>query len=287
MALGPDDPGVPYIEGVHPSVASHQDAPALDRERGRTDDRSTLRLRLAEGPTAYLEGALENAELGVEELAILVRSRAATAAILTRVGRNRSWTRAREIKVALLGNPQVPHVLARQFLPHLYWRDLAELAVNLRVAPVLRRDAEKLLKTRLPELSVGERVALARRGSRGLIELLCDEAENLVLRAVAGNARATEADLARILARSDVPAEFLRWVADRSSWSQRRVVRLAVVRHPRTPPSSALRLIPALSRRDVEDLRRDVTAPRLVRVAAERRLAAAGLDAVVPRPHFG
>jgi hypothetical protein len=46
-------------------------------------------------------------------------------------------------------------------------------------------------------------------------------------------------------------------------------------------------LIPALSRRDVEDLRRDVSAPRLVRVAAERRLAAAGVDAVVPRPHFG
>jgi hypothetical protein len=278
---------VPYIEGVQPSVASPQNAPPLERERGRTDDRSTLRLRLADAPSAYLEGALDNTELGLEELAILLRSRAATASMLARVGRNRTWTRAREIKLALLANPQVPHVLARQFLPHLYWRDLAELAVNLRVAPVLRRDAEKLLKTRLPELSVGERVALARRGSRGLIELLCDETENLVLRAIAGNARATETDVARILARSDVPTDFLRWVADQSSWSQRRFVRLALVRHARTPPSSALRLIPALSRRDVEDLRRDVSAPRLVRVAAERRLAAAGVDAVAPRPRFG
>jgi hypothetical protein len=30
-----------------------------------------------------------------------------------------------------------------------------------------------------------------------------------------------------------------------------------------------------------------VSAPRLVRVAAERRLAAAGVDAVAPRPRFG
>ena len=279
--------GLPYIEGVRPTVPFPTEPPPLDRERGRQDDRATLRLRLAEAGSDYLEGALENPELGSEELAILLRSRAATARILTRVGRNRSWMRPREIKLALLGNPQVPHVLARQLLPHLYWRDLAELAANLRVAPVLRRDAEKLLKTRLPELSVGERVALARRGSRGLIELLSADADGLVLRAVAGNARATEADLARIVTRSDLPSSFLRWLADQSSWSHRRTVRLALVRHARTPASSALRLISTLSRRDIEDLRRDVTAPRLVRVAAERRLAGSGVDAVVARPHFG
>jgi hypothetical protein len=278
---------LPYIEGVHPAAVSPPSAPTLDRERGLNDQRSRLRLHLVDAPIAYLEGALENADLGLEELALLLRNRATTAEILTRVARNRSWIRPREIKLALLGNPRVPHVLARQLLPHLYWRDLAELAANLRVAPVLRRDAEKLVKTRLPELSVGERVALARRGSRGLIELLCYEAEGSVLRAVAGNARATEADLARILTRSDVPADFLRWLADQSSWGQRRVVRLALVRHPRTPPSSALRLIPTLSRRDIEDLRSDIAVPRLVRVAAERRLAAAGLDSGVSRPHFG
>jgi hypothetical protein len=278
---------VPYIEGVRPSATFSTDPSPLDRERGRQDDRATLRVRLAEAGSEYLEGALENPDLGLEELAILLRSRAATARILTRVGRNRSWTRPREIKLALLANPQVPQVLARQFLPHLYWRDLAELAANLRVAPVLRREAEKLLKTRLPELSVGERVALARRGSRGLIELLSADEDGLVLRALAGNARATEADVARIVTRSDLPSSFLRWLADQSSWSHRRPIRLALVRHPRTPASSALRLIPALSRRDIEDLRRDVMTPRLVRVAAERRLSAAGGDAVAARSHFG
>jgi len=278
---------LPYIEGVHSPIASPQDAPPLARERGRSDERSQLRLHLADASSAYLEGALENAGLGVEELVLVLRSQAATAAILARVGRNRSWMRPREIKLALVGNPKVPHVLARRFLPHLYWRDLAELAVNLRVAPVLRREAERLLKTRVPELSVGERVALARRGSRGLIELLGGEPDALVLRALAGNARATEADIARVLARSDVPADFLRWLADQSSWSQRRTVRLALIRHPRTPPSSALRMIQTLSCGDQEDLRRDATVPRLVRVAAERRLAGGDTGTVASRPQFG
>ncbi len=246
-----------------------------------------LRLRLADAPSDYLEGALENPDLGPAELAILLRNRAATAEIVTRVGRNRSWMRPREIKLALVGNPRAPQVLARRLLPHLYWRDLAELASNPRVSPVLRREAEKLLGTRLPELSLGEKVALARRGSRGIVAMLREETDPLVLRALAENARATEADLARVLARADAPSGFLAWLADQSSWSSRRVVRLALVRHPRTPPSSALRLIRALSRRDLNDLRHDVAAPRLVRVAAERRLASDGSDAAGSSPHFG
>ncbi len=247
---------MPYIEGVDPHPAA-----------------------------AGLPPSLDNADLGPDELVILLRNRETTAAIVTRIGRNRAWMRWREMKFAFVSNPRAPQVLARQFLPHLGWRDLAELSVNARVSPVLRREAEKLLGTRLPELAVGEKVALARRGSRGVLEMLRDDTDASVLRAVAGNPRATESDFARILTRSDVPATFLAWLADQSSWSQRRAVRLALIRHPRTPPPSALHLIPVLSRRDIDELRRDFAAPRLVRVAAERHLAGAGFGG--SRARFG
>ncbi len=238
---------MPYIDGVDP----HPAAPGLPP-------------------------SLDTADPGRDELLSLLRSRETTAATVTRIGRNRVWMRSREMKLAFASNPLAPQVLARRFLPHLGWRDLAELSVNTRVSPVLRREAEKLLKTRLPELAVGEKVALARRGSRGIVELLREDTDALVLRAVAGNSRAIESDFARILTRSDVPATFLGWLADQSSWGQRRAVRLALVRHPRTPPPSALHLIPAMSRRDIDELRRDFAAPRLVRVAAERHIAGAG-----------
>ena len=231
--------------------------------------------------------SLDGADPGPEELVILLRSRATSPAVVARIGRNRAWMRSREVKLAFVSNPRAPQVLARQFLPHLGWRDLAELPVNLRVSPVLRREAEKLLQTRLPELSLGEKVALARRGSRGILAVLCEEAETVVLRAVAGNPRATEADCARILTRPDLPADFLGWLATTSSWGQRRAVRMALIRHPRTPPSAALRLAQELSRRDMEDLRRDIAAPRLVRVAAERHLAACGATFRGSRPRFG
>jgi hypothetical protein len=103
--------------------------------------------------------------------------------------------------------------------------------------------------------------------------MLCAEPEPQVLRALAGNPRATEADVARILARTDLRPEFLGWLATQSSWGQRRAVRLALVRHPATPHAAALRSIRALSPGDLNDLQHDPIAPRLARVAAQRLLA--------------
>jgi hypothetical protein len=258
---------VPYIEGV-PETS--------ERARGREDPKETLRVRLTDAPGDYLDGALDNPSLGPDELVVLLRSREVGSETIARVGRNRSWLRHREVKLALVNSPRAPQVLARRLLPHLTWRDLADVAANLRLSPILRREAERLLTTRLPELAVGEKMALARRGGRGIVEMLREETDGLVLQAVAGNPRATEADVSRMVSRADAPAAFLAWVADRSSWGARRSVRLALVRHPRTPAAVSLRLTRLLSRRDAEELRHDFAAPRLVRVAAERLLADAG-----------
>jgi hypothetical protein len=278
---------LPYIDNVHTPGTPQSEPPPLDRECGRNADRSDLKLHLADAPNDYLDGALDNPELGPEELAILLRNRAGTSELVARVVRNREWMRQRSIQYAVVCHPRAPNVLARRYLPHLAWRELADVSANLRLSPVLRREAERLLKTRIPELSVGEKIALARRGGRGLVELLRDETDPMVLRALAGNARATEADLIRVLARADAPAGFLAWLSDQSSWGGRRGVRLKLVRHPNTPPASALRSIRGLSRRDLDELRRDVAAPRLVRVAAERLVCRPEAGSAGFEPRFG
>jgi hypothetical protein len=151
----------------------------------------------------------------------------------------------------------------------------------------VRRGAEKVLRTRLPELSSGERTALARRPSGGIVEMLRDDVEPAVLRALAGNPRATESDIARILARRDVPPEFLDWLSARSSWGQRREVLLALVRHPRTPRAAALRLTQRLSPGDLDRLLRDDSVPRLIRVALERRALASATDSTAGGRRIG
>lgn len=252
------------------------------RDHARTDPRERLRARLPEAPPDYLAGALDNEAFGVEEALLLLGNRGATREVVARVGRNRALTQSRDVKWALATHRATPYAIARSLLPHLFWRELASMSSDLRVSPVLRRDADRILATRLPELTLGERVSLARTASRGVLELLRGQADAPVLQALAGNPRLKESDLLRLLARSDAPAEWLRWLADQSSWSQRRGVRLALVRHPHTPPPCALRLTQALPSADLDALARDPSVARLVRVACDRRRASSAARADAP-----
>jgi hypothetical protein len=203
---------------------------------------------------------------------LLLRNRAAPAPLLARIGRDREWTRRQDVKRALVRHPNTPLVLARILAIHLHRKDLAEIAEDLRVPPPVRRHAEEILRIRIEEMTLGERISLARRPSRALISALRDSAEGGVLRALLGNSRLVEADAVRIASGSATPGDALRALAEHPAWGIRRSVRMALLLNPRTPVSSALGLIRGTSRQDLTRLAEDAGAPRIVRVGAERRL---------------
>jgi hypothetical protein len=205
-------------------------------------------------------------------MVLLLRNRQATPRLLLKIGRNPGWTRSYEIKKLLVRHPRLPLVLARGLLPHLFWKELAELSSDPRVHPAVRRQAEQLLAIRLEELSLGERVSLARRASRGLIGPLIETGEGPVLRGLLGNNRLVEMEAVRMASCPCKSPDLFRYLAGHPKWSVRRSVRLALLRNPRTPVPVALRLVGELPRRDLRELVRDVKVPKIVRVGADRRL---------------
>jgi hypothetical protein len=246
----------------------------LDAARGRGDARPELLLRLATAPAQYLEGACSNPALDEEGVALLARNPHATQSQLLRIGRTVRWTRAYEVKRALVRHPRSPVPLTRRFLPHLVWLDLAETAADSRLSPVVRRHAEEALKTRLFEMAEGEVVALARRASAGLAAELAGSRSSRVLAALLGNPRLRERDVVRIATGDEAPAETLRGLAHHPEWGARRAVRVALLRNPRTPVAEALRLVAGLAASDLERMVRDDAVPRIVQIGAGRRLAA-------------
>lgn len=250
-----------------------EDRVVLDAAGGRAAAVGQLREHLASAPPAFLEGALDNPGLGQTELLFLLRNRQATPQILLDIGRDSRWTRSHEVKKQLVRHPRVPLVVARALLPHLFWRELAEVSADARVHPVVRRQAEQLIRIRLEELSLGERISLARQASRGLIGPLIDTREGPVLRGLLGNSRLVETEAVRMAACPCDSPDLFRHLAGHPKWSLRRSVRLALLRNPRTPVAVALRLIGKLPPRDLRELLKDVKVPRIVRVGADRRLS--------------
>lgn len=239
---------------------------------GRSATLGQLRRYLLTAPEPFLDGAIDNPHLGDEEMPLLLRNRRASPALLTRIGRDRRWTRNSEVRRLLVQHPQVPMALARTLLSNLFWKDLLEVSVNLRVHPVIRRQTERMLQVRVEELTLGERIALARRAPRAVIASLIHSDESRLLLSVLGNPTLIEHDAVTISKASKTGGDVLSHLAAHPRWGVRRAVRQALIRNPRTPVPVALRLVGGLPRRDLQELIRDAGVPKIVRVGAERRL---------------
>ncbi len=243
-----------------------------DAERGRTASAAGLRDRLPVASAAFLEGALANPALGEDEIILLLRNRRADPIVLTRIARSPRWFRVYEVKKGLARHPRVPLGLARGLLAHLYWRDLSEVTEDARVHPAVRHQAEEVLRIRLQEMTLGERIALARKASRGIVMALRDSDDPKVLAALLGNPRLIEPDVLTIAGNALARREVLRELAEHPSWGIRRAVRLTLLRNPRTPVQVALRLLRSLPREDLEGLKRDPSTPKIVRLVAGRQM---------------
>jgi len=243
---------------------------------GRTAGRGELRQRLMTAPPPFLLAALDNPNLGEQEILLLLRNPQAPPALLTRVGRDRRWTRFHEVVRLVTHHRRTPLPLAAALLPRLFWSELVEVAGAVQVRPVLRRRAEQMLRARVDELTLGERVALARRASRGLVATLAASPEPRVLVGLLENPRIVEADVVRIAAGCRTPAAVLAHLAADRRWGPRRSVGLALAGNPHTPIPAALGAAARLPPRDLRRLMSDAKVPTIVRVGAERLVGGSG-----------
>jgi hypothetical protein len=246
------------------------------REDGYRATAPELRRSLSSAPPEYLQGAMANPRMGPDLVVFLLRNRAVPQDILVRISRNPSWTRRYEVKKGLAAHPGTPLPIARLMVNHLYWKDLREVADNLRINPVVRKAAEELLKVRLESMTLGERISLARNATRGLIEPLRDIGEVEVLTALLGNPRLVENDVVWMAGNEESPGELLELLSNHPVWGRRFPIRLALLENRRTPVHAAMRVLSRLPRQDLRRLKADSRVPRIVRVGAERHLSRIG-----------
>ncbi len=244
-------------------------------DAGRTASAQILALELDRAPLPYLEGALVNPLLQPDlVLLILQKNRSITGPLISRIGRNRSWLKPYEVKTAIVLHPRTPRGLAMNLVQFLWWRDLARVADHPALAPPLRRTAERLLLIRLQDLALGEKVALARIATRGVISMLRRQNEPMVIRALLHNPRLIEEDALAIAVRKGTPPAILQALAEDARLSLRPALQRALVQNPGTPTATALRLMQGLSTRALKELAQVPQVPTLVKVAALRMVEA-------------
>lgn len=173
-----------------------------------------------------------------------------------------------EVRRDLALHPKTPEPLALRFVPGLWWRDLMALGLDTRLRPRVRRAADQVLVMRLPELSLGEKINLARRAAGGVLAQLRHDPNPSVISALLDNSRLTEDILGPVAHSAATPGPVLAAIAADRRWGARPGLRAALARHPNTPLAVALRLLPLLHKPELRAVSHDVRVPEAVRQRA-------------------
>jgi hypothetical protein len=190
-----------------------------------------------------------------EDIALaLLNNRDLPTEQIEQISKNVGVMKAHKVRLALAAHPRAPRRFALRLIRALYTFDLMQFALMPAVAADLRRTAEELLVARLASITLGERIALARRSSALVAGALLLDKESRVWQLALENARLTEVAIVKALQRSTVTPAFVEVVCHHAKWSLRPEIRVALLRNAHTPLARALefaRRLPPAQLRDI------------------------------------
>lgn len=231
-----------------------------DRARALTATDDELAALLHHHDAVVLLALLENPALDEAQLCLLLARNDLPAEILEEVVRRKPLLKNYRVKRVLTFHPRTPRLATLRLIRELYLMDLAQLALLPGTPVELKRNAEDQLMARLPQLPLGQKVSLARRGPARVAGGLLAEGHAQVLSVVLDNPYLTEAQILKVLSREKLAPDVIRAITQHRKWSCAYNVRLAVLRHPGSSLSTVLAYLPELT---VSDLR-ELAAPGIV-----------------------
>ena len=207
------------------------------------------------GVTSSEVEKLESRESLTEDLALAeLADRDLSSSAVEQISRNSAVMKSRKVRLALASHPRTPRRIALRLIRELYTFELMRFALTSTAAADLRRVADELLLSRLTSITLGERIALARRSSELVAGGLLLDKETPVWQAALDNPRLTESAVVKALQRSGATPALVGVVCHHAKWSVRPEIRIALLRNQHTPLAKALEFARGLPPTQLRDI---------------------------------
>jgi len=216
---------------------------------------------------------LDDPRLDDEHLCVLLSRKDLSAAFLEEFTRHRDLVHAYSVIRALSYHPNVPRKIALRLLRELHLMDLMKLAQTATTAPDLQRSAEQNLIARLPHVTLGQKIALARQSSTRILAALIIEGNAQAVEPAVENPRLSEAQVLKLLARDKLPLAVVPAFCRSRRWTSVPNVALALLRYPHTPPEAASNILSHIASGDLRTLAQTKTVSQTLRRHIQRELA--------------
>jgi len=209
---------------------------------------------LASSSEEVLRILIDNPAFDETHMCLLLERKDLSGLLLEEISKRKTWRANYRVRLGLAAHPHTPRLIAMRLLRELHLMDLVRISLLTTSSMELRRLADERVLTQLPQLPLGQKLMLARRGSTRVAAGLVAHGPEQVARVALDNSFLTESQLLKTLAKQALPARIVDAVAKHGKWSKLVNIRVALLRHPHTAPDHALALVPGLPRRDIEDL---------------------------------
>ena len=143
----------------------------------------------------------------------------------------------------------------------------AEAAARTEAA---EQDAKKLNMTqRVLKMSVSEKIKLATLGNKEARTLLLRDSNKLVCMAAATSPRITDGEILGLANSRTVNADVLRYIYSSREFLKTYAIKMAIVKNPKVPLPTALKLLQTLQEKDIKELSRDRNVPQTIQAQAK------------------
>lgn len=254
----------------HEPQESEMTEVAKDRERARNATGEQLAALLHHPSADVILALLDNPALDEAQLCLLFERKNLPPEVLEEVVRRKPLLKSYRVRRALAFHPRTPRLVSLHLLRDLYLMDLVRIALLPGVSAELKRNAEEQLLARLPQLPLGQKITLARRGPARIAGALLAEGHAQIISIVLDNPYMTEAQILKALSREKLSTAVIPAISHHRKWSITYNIRLALVRHPSAPLATVLAYLPELTVSDLGDL----AAPGIVTESLRKYLQA-------------
>jgi hypothetical protein len=239
----------------------------------RSASSDEIRLFLHDASEEVLAALLENPHLTEGDVSILLERLDLPGTLLGVIAAHPSWKKSESVRFRIARHPHTPRRVALHLLRELFLFDLVQVSLAPSTPAEIRRVAEEVILHRLPHLPIGQKLTLARRGSARVAGGVLAEGHAQAATLALNNPFLNEAQILRVLSRSNVPERVVIAIARHQRWSCQYNVRLALVRHPATPLAAVLRFLPDVTMRDLRELISAATMPGAMRAYLKKEIA--------------
>lgn len=134
--------------------------------------------------------------------------------------------------------------------------------------PEQERKKENITK-RIMKMSVSEKIKLATLGNKEARTILLRDSNKLVCMAAATSPRITDGEILGLANSRTVNADVLRYVYSSREFLKTYAIKIAIVKNPKVPLPTALKLLYTLQEKDIKELSRDRNVPQTIQSQAK------------------